>query len=446
MRSISKSGFIRGMKCPKSLYLYYNKPEERDEPDESRQNLYNSGHDVGRLAQQLFPGGIDASSGEPANYPENIAYTAELIRDGFPVIYEAAFGDGETMCYLDILVKEGDQWQGYEVKAATRIKEYHLQDASFQYFVISRSGLVLKGFSMVHLNNKYIRHGEVELASLFDIVSVTRNILRRQKEVAENLASLQQILATGTVPGITMGLQCYRSYPCDFIEFCLKDKIPAEQPVDPFPANRNQDELDAFRHKLEYPLYFMDFETFMPAVPLYENTRPYQKLPFQYSLHVLDTPDGTLRHYEFLSTPPEDPRREFIVSLLGRLGNSGSILVWNQSFEKTILRELGRDFPEYQSGIFPLFARVADLMVPFRRKHLYTTEMNGSHSLKAVLPAIVPELSYASLGISDGGAACMAYEALFTESDPEILGIIRQDLLDYCKLDTLSMVRILEKI
>jgi len=446
MRSISKSGFIRGIKCPKSLYLHYNQPEDRDEPDEARQNLLNSGHDVGRLAQQLFPGGIDASRGLPASYTENIAFTAELIRDGCPVIYEAAFGDGETLCYLDILVREGDEWQAYEVKASTRVKEYHLQDAAFQYFVMKRSGVSLKCFSMIHLNSGYIRQGELDLSSLFDIEPVTRTILRRQAEIAENLASLQQMLAVGMVPGITMGQQCYRSYPCDFIEFCMKDHIPATPPADPFPDNRNQDELDAFRHKLEYPLYFMDFETFMPAVPLYENTRPYQKLPFQYSLHVLDTPDGTLRHYEFLSNPPEDPRRAFIVSLLGRLGNRGSILVWNQSFEKTILRELGRDFPEHQPGIFPLFGRVADLMVPFRRKHLYTTEMNGSHSLKAVLPAIVPELSYASLGISDGGSACMAYEALFTEPDPEVLLTIRQDLLEYCKLDTLSMVRILEKI
>ncbi|MEI6682461.1 MAG: DUF2779 domain-containing protein [Bacteroidota bacterium] len=446
MRSISKSGFIRGVKCQKSLYLHYNQPEDRDEPDEGRQNLFNSGHDVGRLAQQLFPGGIDASRGEPANYTENIAFTAELIQDGCPVIYEAAFGDGETLCYLDILVKEGDQWQAYEVKAATRIKEYHLQDASFQYFVMKSSGLAVKDFSMIHLNNRYIRQGALDLSSLFHIEPVTRTIMRRQKAVAENLASLQQMLAAGTIPGITMGPQCYRSYPCDFIEFCLKDHIAAESPGDPFPANRNQDELDAFRDKLEYPLYFMDFETFMPAVPLYENTRPYQKLAFQYSLHVVDTPGGTLRHYEFLSTPPADPRPAFIVSLLGRLGNRGSILVWNQSFEKTILREVGRDFPEFQPGIFPLFTRVADLMVPFRRKYLYTTEMNGSHSLKAVLPAIVPELSYASLGISDGGAACMAYEALFTEPDPEVLRSIRRDLLEYCKLDTLSMVRILEKI
>ena len=182
----------------------------------------------------------------------------------------------------------------------------------------------------------------------------------------------------------------------------------------------------------------------MPAVPLYQENRPYQKIPFQYSLHKIDGPGTIPMHFSWLAEPPEDPRPEFIRSLLDYLGKDGTILVWNQTFEKSVLAELGRDFPEYSSEIGPLMARIADLMVPFRKKHLYTPLMNGSFSLKAVAPALVPELSYKALDINDGGMAISAYETLLTETDAERIAAVRKNLLDYCGLDTWSMVKILE--
>ena len=194
----------------------------------------------------------------------------------------------------------------------------------------------------------------------------------------------------------------------------------------------------------------MDFETIQFAVPQYDESRPYQQIPFQYSLHVGQVRQvdqvRQLDHYEYLGTPPVDPRREFIETLLERLGSYGSIIVWNKTFEMSRLREIARDFPEYASRIEPLFDRVADLMAPFRKKHLYLPEMNGSYSLKAVLPVIVPELSYKELGIQEGGSASMAYEQLYHEEIPETISQTRRDLLDYCKMDTLAMVEILNTI
>jgi predicted RecB family nuclease len=157
MRSISKSSFIRGYKCPKALYLHFFQSELRDETSETQQNIFNIGHNVGFLAQQLFPGGIDASRGEPGEVQAALQYTRELIDHGQQVIYEAAFSDGETLCYMDILVKKDNHWYAYEVKASTQLKDYHIMDASFQYYVITRSGLPISGIYLVHLNNQYVR-------------------------------------------------------------------------------------------------------------------------------------------------------------------------------------------------------------------------------------------------------------------------------------------------
>ena len=209
---------------------------------------------------------------------------------------------------------------------------------------------------------------------------------------------------------------------------------------------RDQEALDEFKSQLVRPLYFMDFETFMPAVPMYEGTRPYQMLPFQYSLHVVGAAGEEPAHFAFLGTPPEDPREEFIRSLLKNIGKSGSVLTWNQAFEISRLNEIARDFPQYSGEIAALVERVVDLMLPFQRKHFYTPQMKGSYSIKNVLPALVPELSYKDLDIQEGGTASLVYMSLYSDPDPASVAAKRENLLRYCALDTLSMVRILEKL
>ncbi len=371
-RIISKSSFIRGTKCPKSLYLHFFLPEERDEITEGQQNIFDIGHSVGSLAQQLFPGGIDASRGEPGQVQAALQYTHELIAQGQKVIYEGAFSDGETLCYMDILVKENNKWRAYEVKASTGVKDYHVMDAAFQYYVIDRSGLPLADIFLVHINNQYIRRGEIDVQQLFTKVLMTETILPMQDDIPGQLKSLQEMLVAGIVPDIEMGFQCTHPYDCDFIEFC-RQPLPQPLPTQGGECgSRNQEALDEFKDELEYPLFFMDFETIFPAVSIHDESRPYQQIPFQFSLHIQRSEKASPEHYEFLGTPPIDPRPAFIEELLLRLGKSGTIIVWNQGFEMNRLREITRDFPVYASRIEPLFERFADLMVPFRRKHLYT--------------------------------------------------------------------------
>jgi len=443
---ISKSSFIRGMQCQKSLWLHFYRPEERDEISQSQQQIFDNGHNVGLLAQQLFEGGVDASRGEYDKVNEAVAYTAALIDGGQDVIYEAAFSDGETLCYMDILVKEGHGWTAYEVKASTQVKEYQIKDAAFQYYVITRSGLPLKRISLVHINNQYVRHGELDLQQLFTIEQMTRRILPMQKDIPAAVLSLQQMLKTELIPDISMGPQCNKPFACDFVDFCRQGHLANDETADEKLARRDQHALDEFLDQLSYPLYFLDFETIQFAVPRYDESRPYQQIPFQYSLHVRQTKYGPVEHYEFLGIPPTDPRPEFIQTLLTRTGENGSIIAWNQAFEKTRLKEIARDFPEYACRIERLFDRFNDLMVPFRKKHLYMPAMNGSYSLKAVLPALIPDLTYSDLNIQEGGAASLTYESLYYDEEPESVRLKRDHLLAYCRMDTWSMVKILEKL
>lgn len=486
MRTISKSSFIRGVKCPKALYLHFFQPEERDETSESQQNIFNIGHNVGYLAQQLFPGGIDASRGEPGEVQAALQYTRELIEQGQQVIYEAAFSDGETLCYLDILVKKGDLWYAYEVKASTHLKDYHIMDASFQYYVITRSGLPLAGIYLVHLNNQYIRRGELDVNQLFTFEDLGIIVPEKQAEVSQKLIQLQEMIEDGLMPEIAIGAQCHSPFACDFMGVCHQEKeyyvlsdvqgingdkalslhnkgitVFADIPGDfPFSEKewqlaeaemekteiRDEVALDNFKARLEYPLYFMDFETIMPAVPYYDENRPYQQIPFQYSLHVQEFQGGPIGHHEYLGTPPDDPRPGFISSLLEQLGNKGSIVVFNQTFEECRLKEIARDLPAFADLIDEVRDRLVDLMVPFRKRQLYHPAMKGSYSIKKVLPAFVPELSYYDLEISEGETACLTYNSLYEDSDPVSISTKRDNLLQYCKMDTMAMVKLIEKM
>ena len=487
MKNISKSGFIRGLQCMKSLYLHYYNPDLRDETSESQQHLFDTGHNVGFLAQQLFPGGIDASHGERGNYGEAISRTLSLIQDIQEVIYEAAFSYRGSLCYLDILVLEEGGWVAYEVKSSTDVKDYHIMDAAFQYYVITGSGLPLKKIFLVHVNNQYVRKGDLDLNEFFTIVPLTEDVLALQPEISVRFKAMQSMLEAVKEPEIPIGPYCTKPFACDFMGHCWREVpeysvfnisglgvkafdlyekgiIEVKDVLDDFPLSvnqrmqviaeqrgeifRNNEELATFKAGLVYPLYFLDFETIMPAVPFYDNCRPYQQITFQYSLDKKSTPGtgGSIEHFEFLGTPPADPRPDLIRTLVDQLGTNGTIITWNVSFERSRLNEIAIGFPEFRTKIEAITERLVDLMVPFRKKLWYMPEMKGSYSIKKVLPALESELSYGNLEIQEGGTASLIYESLYTDPDPESIRKKRADLLTYCGLDTMSMVRILEKL
>ena len=481
---LSKSTFLRGLQCHKALYLNKYHPELRDKTSEQLQQIFSGGHEVEKLAQHLFQGGVDAGPKEPYKYKESVLYTQELINRGEPVIYEAAFQYEGVLVLADILVRDQGKWNVYEVKSSTGIKAVYIFDTAIQHYVATHSGIPVENISIVYINNQYKRMGNLDVHGLFKIDSVLSPVLKHQTFVEENIAKLKEVLRLEKTPQIDIGEHCYDPYECDFHSHCW-DHVPTNSvfalnrltnkkkfelyqsgiiKMDAIPANYplssgqrlqidcekqcrsyiDRRAIRGFVNSINYPLYYLDFETFNPAIPLFNNSRPYQQITFQYSLHYKESKTGLLQRYEFLGKIGKDPRRTFIERLLGDIKEGGDVLVYNRTFEVTRLNELIQDFPEYENAIREVINRIKDLMIPFQRKYYYKPEMRGSYSIKAVLPALVPDLNYDGLAISDGGTAMNVYEQLQYETDQDKIRETRRNLLEYCKMDTLAMVRVFE--
>lgn len=481
---LSKSSFLKGLQCEKQLYLYKYHYDWADEISEGQQAIFDRGHHVGELAQQLFPNGVNASLDDPMKSLQQVELTRELIDKGEKVIYEAAFQYDDVLVIADILVKEKNKWKIFEVKSTTEVKDEHIPDASVQYYVISNSGINVIDTSLIHINNQYVRKGDLELKKLFSIESVHDQVLEAQKSVEENIEKFKEVLRRKKIPGIDIGPYCSNPYDCSFLGHCW-DHIPEysifnignlkadkkfelyqmgiinleDVPNDYKLSNGQRLQVEShisqksyidkkaikdFLNSIAYPHYFLDFETFNPAIPLFDNSRPYQQIPFQYSLHYQESAKSKLEHYEFLAEASGDPRIPFLENLLAVTEGKGDIIVYNQAFESGRLKELAEDFPKYKKQIEHRLSRIKDLMMPFQKKHYYTPEMKGSYSIKAVLPALVPDLSYDDLEIADGGTASRAFESLYFEKDNKKIKEIREQLIEYCGMDTMAMVRIYE--
>lgn len=458
----------------------------RDKVTAMQQAVFDRGTSVGVLAQQLFPGGINSSPDLPRDYDQAIEYTSALISANVPVIYEAGFAYEGVRCFVDILVREKEGWHAYEVKSSTSVSNIYHLDAALQYYVMKSSGLPLTGMDIVILNNRYTRQGKIDIQSLFSRHPLKTQVERLQPLIRQKIGEFMEALAGEKPPAVDIGPHCTDPYACDFMGHCWRHvppgsvfevsglvgpkkwdlyrrgilklvDIPPDFPLTPAQklqisstrsgkGRLSDGEVVEFLRSLRFPLWFLDFESFQPAVPLFDMTRPYQQVPFQYSLHYLETRNSKPAHVEFLAETGPDPRPPFAESLIRDLEGPGDILVYNIAFERRILQELAHDFPPYDRPLRAIISRMRDLMDPFRKKQIYLPEMNGSYSIKHVLPAMVPGFGYEELEIAEGGSASIAFQGLFTEKDPEKIARTRQQLLEYCKTDTLAMVKILEKM
>ncbi len=482
---LSKSTYIRGLQCEKSIYLNKYHPELKDAIPASRERVFTTGHEVGALAQQLFPGGIDCGFEVTRSGQKSAELTANAIEEGKDVIYEAAFQHEGVLVIADIMTKDENKWKVFEVKSSTKVAEYHINDTGVQYYVMNKCRIEIEDISIIHLNNQYVRLGEIDVKQLFSIESVEEKVIPLQDFVEKNITRFKEVLAEKNVPEIDIGEHCDSPFECDFKGHCWKHipeysvfdlsriskkafelyrngiteikDIPDDFPLstaqaiekDSFLKNKDytdRSEIKSFLNELSYPLYFMDFETIQYAVPMFDNSRPYQQIVFQYSLFRKGSSDADADHYEFLGDGKSDPRKTFIENLLRDAGNEGTILVYNAGFESARLKELANDFPEYAEGVNRMLPRIADLMVPFQRRAYYKPEMRSSHSIKKVLPAINPEYTYSNLEIQDGGAAGIEYLRLMTLSDNEEIKKVRKNLLEYCGRDTWGMVVIWEEL
>ena len=481
---LSKSLYVKALQCHKALWLHKYQPELKDEISESQQTVFDSGTDVGILAQQLFPGGVEVPY-DGLTHEEQITRTKELIAEGTTTIYEATFNFDNIFVKIDILHKGENGWELYEVKSSTKLKDVYLNDIAVQHYVLTGCGLNTSKAALIHINNQYVRQGNIDVGKLFTILDVTSEVIAGLSEMKTNIVAIRDMLQ-GDMPQVDIGPHCSSPYECSFGGHCWKH-IP-ENSVFEFRGHGKPNAFDLYRqgivkmenvspdqlgwrqrlqldgllnHKnhvdtsaigefldsLWYPLYFMDFETtYMTPVPHFDNARPYQQIPFQYSLHVIQEPGAAELHSEFLADGSEDPRRQFLDQLLSSIPPNACVLTWNQTFEAKRLEELADLFPERNQEISILISNLRDLMVPFRDKAIYHWKFCGSYSIKAVLPALTPELSYDSLEVNNGEMASVAWSKMIQTTETEERETLRQQLLQYCHLDTLAMIRILNKM
>jgi len=473
---------MRGLQCPKSLWLDRKQPEVRTAPPPDLIARWDAGTEVGRYAQLLFPGGVEVPF-DGRTKVQQLSQTRDLLAKGAQTIYEATFSSEGVLVRADILRKTRDGWELYEVKSASDVKPHFPDDVAIQYFVLSGCQFDLRRAFLVHIDTGYVRRGEIVPQELFAVQEVTDIVRGKQSAIPAEIARMREVLAAD-LPAIDIGPQCTNPYECDFIDYCWRhipehsifdlkgrgvdkwdlyrkgivrmDDVPlealnnAQRMQVKFYRNRGQNvDLDAIREFLEglpYPICFLDFETFDSPIPPFDGTRPYQQIPFLYSLHRQDSPGGRASHSEFLAPPGKDPREALTERLLAAIPEGACVLAYNKTFEARVLKDLAERFPVQRERLLAIAEGMLDLMIPFRRRDIYDWRMDGSYSLKNVLPVLVPELSYEGLAIQEGTQASLAYLALDKIGGRKEREKAEEDLRAYCRQDTLGMVKLLEKM
>jgi hypothetical protein len=473
---LSKSRLISAWQCPKKLHLEKHH-KELGVITSQMESLFAGGNKVGDIAQQLY--GSEASVEVAFNFKTMVAETRRLIENGadFP-IFEATFRHENVLVRADVMIPEGDGWHVIEVKASTSVKDTHVLDCAIQDWVLRNSGINVLSISLAHINNQFTYAGDGNYDGLLLENDLTDDVRGMEYTVLELVAKAREAVS-GPMPVIDVGAQCNKPYECQFIPHCWP--TDAEYPVTglggskaklgEFVAQGASDirdvEADALTaetqrriHRvtlageaevlpgakqeldaMEYPRYYLDFETIAPAIPFWEGTRPYQAVPIQWSIHIEEA-GGELHHEEFLDLSGEPPMRALAEKMIQRLGESGPILMYT-SYEKGVITRLIEIYPDLEEDLSKIINRLKDLH-PIVKQNYYHPDMLGSWSIKAVLPAIAPHLDYSMLeGINEGTAASDGYlEAIDPATEAGRKAELKEQLLRYCKLDTEAMVEI----
>lgn len=493
MLSLSKSKYCGLWQCPKIAWLNKYKPEEMVIND-AIQSRMDAGNMVGDLAMGLFGEFVEvtAYNGEKLDLSQMIARTQEEMEKGTAVICEASFSYNGLYCAVDILRKDGDGWAIYEVKSSTSAeKDVYTADVAYQKYVLQNCGVNLTRVYLVCLNNEYVFDGILDLQQLFKITDITVPVAFEQRNLAANLSIGERLLNDPNEPEIDISERCMHPYECAYWKYCTRHiprpsvfdlyRMPFKKKLDYYKqglfryedlilasdiTNEKQlrqmehslrdkgtyidkEGIRAFLDTLSYPLYFLDFETMQLPVPQYPGTKPYQQIPFQYSLHYIEEPGGELKHKAFLGVSGEDPRRAIAESLCRDIPMNVCVTAYNRGFECGRIKELACAFPDLAEHLLNIRSNIQDLLTPFQAGYYYNRDMGGSFSIKSVLPALYPddpELDYHNLDGVHNGSEAMTIFPMIKDMPPEEQAIARKNLLAYCKLDTLAMVKVWQKL
>ena len=481
---LSKSKYCNGIQCKKMLWLDKYKPEVKEEIN--NENVLTVGNFIHEIARYLFGSHVNINFNETLD---------EMIKDTYVtlesynnvVITEASFNYNNNFCSVDILKKTKDTYEIYEVKSSTTLKDVFIKDASYQYYVLTKLGLNVKKCSIVYLNHNYIRKGELDLEKLFIKADVTDMVIDLKDDVEKNIIDINEYMEKTVEPNDDIGECCFTPYSCPFFKYCTKH---IEEPnvfsiagmnytkkiayykkgLSSFESLINENLKEDYKKQIEYelynkedyidkknikkfmntlkePLYFLDFETFQLPIPIYDGLKPYDQIPFQYSLHIMK--NEKLEHKEFLATTGIDPRRNLAQRLVEDIPKNVCTLAYNMSFEKTVIKKLAGIYPDLSEHLMNIHDNIKDLMVPFQNKWYYSKNMHGSYSIKYVLPALFPDdesLNYHNLDLIHNGSEAMNSFVDLGNKSSEEQAYIRERLLRYCELDTYAMVKIYEKL
>lgn len=478
---LSKSKYLTGLQCPRLIWIEIHEPGKIPETDPVTQHIFDQGHLIGELAKKLFPEGIDIPT---EDFMGNISTTLELLKERKP-LFEAGITAERLYSRVDILNPTGEEgWDIIEVKSSTSVKDVHINDVAFQRYCCNQSGLNIRKCYLILINNQYVKDGQIDPEGLFNIHDITDKVEEASVGIQNRIDGILEVINQEACPEMIIGPHCRDPYECPLTD-CW-DSLPEHNiftlyyggkksfemydsgivAVDEIPSGYklndkqriqqacvasgephiDREAIHSFLSSLEYPLYYLDFETIGPAVPLFDGVRPYQDIPFQFSLHVVKDEFSQPEHYSFLASGASDPRPALLSELQKALGNSGSIIAYNKGFEEGILRDLEPAFPEYSDWITQVCSRLVDLLAPFRNFDYYHPVQKGSASLKAVLPAITGR-GYEGLDINDGQLASISFLSATFGDMPDAERVkVMTDLEQYCGRDTEGMVWIVDKL
>ena len=487
MRNLSKSKIIAFRQCPKRLWLEIHQPELCD--NSASEMVFQIGHEVGEMARDIHDPHHTGTtiSIEELGHSGALARSADLLAEGKAPIFEAGVASNGAIAYADVMLPDHTdgtlRWKMIEIKSSSSVKDYYREDIAIQSYIATSAGVRLSSVSIAHVDSSFVYQGNGDYRELLKENDLTEEALGRSGEVQEWIADAHAVAALKAEPQTPTGLHCTKPFNCGFSNYCNRAKVRAQYPISTLPklskpqrtqfeAMGSDDlrEIDdhllspiqqrvkkcaasgesyfdaegaaATLNRHRFPAYFLDFETVAPAVPRWKDTSPYQKIPFQFSLHVLEE-NGTFRHHGFLDLSGNDPSRACAQSLVDLCGVDGPVFAYNASFECSVMSKLASRFPEFATTLESIISRVVDLL-PIAREHYYHPSQHGSWSIKHVLPAAVPELSYDQLdGVQNGSLAIAAYmEAIHPETTTDKKQQLEEQLNAYCKLDTWAMVRL----
>ena len=484
--SLSKSRYCKGIQCKKILWLEKNKPDEIDITN--NESVLEQGNIIHEIARYLFKEHINIE------YSDNLN---EMIKDTYNTIEsyknititEASFNYNNNFCSVDILKKIDNKYEIYEVKSSTKIKDVYINDAAYQYYVLTNLGLNITKCSLIVINTDYVRKGNIDLDKLFNKIDITKDVISLQDTVKNNIDDINEYLKNETEPIDDIDIKCHTPYDCPFFKYCTRNlpqnnvfnlaSMKYTTKIDLYKQNKysyeellkldinekykeqieyelydkedsiNIPKIKEFLDMLSYPLYFLDFETIAPPIPLYDETSPFEKVPFQYSLHYIEKKNGKLFHKEYLAEPNTDPRKELAETLINDIPKNTTVLAYNMSFEKSVINKLAKIYPKYREHLMNIHDNIKDLMIPFRDRSYYSKNMHGSYSIKKVLPSLFPNdesLNYKNLDLIHNGEEAMNNYMALSNMTEEEYEYTRERLLRYCELDTYAMVKIYEKL